>query len=195
MSKNEFLSALSGKLATLPQSEIQKSLEFYRESIEERMEEGMSESDAVASLEDLDIIAERIIYETPLPVLMKERMKPKGGMTAGIVVLLILGFPVWFPLLLAFGISISAIYIAIWSIIISLYMVVICLGIAGVLGIIGCIPAFMSSPVAGFLSLGTGFLCIGLCIIAFFGVTAASKGLIGLTKVFARGLKGLFIKN
>jgi len=124
MNKNEFLSALSGKLATLPQAEIQKSLEFYRESIEERIEEGMTEVEAVASLEDLDIIAERIIYETPLPVLMKERMKPKGGMTIGIVVLLILGFPVWFPLLLAFGISIAAIYIAIWSIIISLYAVV-----------------------------------------------------------------------
>ena len=48
MRKEEFLSQLESGLYGLPQADIDERLSFYAEMIDDRMEEGLGEEEAVA---------------------------------------------------------------------------------------------------------------------------------------------------
>lgn len=48
MLKEEFLAQLRGGLAGLPQEDLEERLAFYSELLDDRMEEGLSEAEAVA---------------------------------------------------------------------------------------------------------------------------------------------------
>ncbi|MGE4564223.1 MAG: DUF4097 family beta strand repeat-containing protein [Victivallaceae bacterium] len=56
MTKREFLDKLQARLAGLPPEEFNATLEFFSESIDDRVEEGFSEAEAVAGLGDLDAL-------------------------------------------------------------------------------------------------------------------------------------------
>ena len=47
MKKQEFLDLLKNRLWALPERDIQQSLDYYKEMIDDRMEDGLSEEDAV----------------------------------------------------------------------------------------------------------------------------------------------------
>lgn len=61
MDKSEFLQALRLKLYGLPESEIQRTLDYFSELLDDRIEDGMTEREAVASLEPVDQIARQIL--------------------------------------------------------------------------------------------------------------------------------------
>jgi uncharacterized membrane protein len=195
MNKPEFISMLSGKLAALPESEIVKSVAYFSEIIDDRVEEGMSEDEAVSKFESIDEIVEKIMYGTSLPVLMKARMKPKGSLTVINIVLIILGFPIWFSLLMAGLAVILSFYVSVWAIIVSLYAVVLSLVVSGVFAIITCPFYFASSIQSGLFYLGCGLFCIGLGIFLFSPVKALSKLLIKFTAWFLKKIKTLFIQK
>ena len=50
MTKAEFLSVFKKKLSALPRKEREEGLSFYTEMIDDRMEEGLSEEEAVAEV-------------------------------------------------------------------------------------------------------------------------------------------------
>jgi hypothetical protein len=92
MTKNEFLNQLRARLSNLNAQEREKSVAYYAEMIDERMEEGMREEEAVASMEDVGVIASRIAAEHPA----QPRKKFPGWaialcVTAGVLVLCVLG--------------------------------------------------------------------------------------------------------
>ena len=47
----------------LPKEELNRSITYYNEIIEDYIEDGMSEAQAVAQLEPVDVIASRILHE------------------------------------------------------------------------------------------------------------------------------------
>lgn len=197
MTKNEFLMALKQQLAQLPQSEIERFLSYYDEMIADRIEEGLSEQEAVASMEDVHVIAERILYEMPLHTLVKSKAKEKtsGGLTALTIVLLVLGFPLWFPLLLTVVIVLFTIFLVIWVVALVLAVCVIavaCSGLAAIVAGIATIPIF---PPLGLAAIGSGLAFSGLCIFLFFGVKLCIQGLAKLSKRFFRWIKSLFIRK
>ena len=51
MRKQEFLSALKRSMKGLPKSEIDERISFYSEMIDDRVEEGFSEEEAVAMID------------------------------------------------------------------------------------------------------------------------------------------------
>ena len=65
MNKKEFLAALRAGLAGLPEADVQHWLDFYSEIIEDRMEEGMTEAEAVADVGPVHDIVGQILSETP----------------------------------------------------------------------------------------------------------------------------------
>ncbi|MBR4295688.1 MAG: DUF1700 domain-containing protein, partial [Clostridia bacterium] len=75
MTKLKFIMSLHDKLSGLPQKEIEERLNFYSEMIEDRMEEGLSEEEAVAAIGSVDEIAEQIVADTPLSKIAKEKIK------------------------------------------------------------------------------------------------------------------------
>lgn len=64
MKKAEFLALLRERLADFSNEDAEKSAAFYSEMIDDRMEEGMTEEEAVAALGSLDDIVRSIRQET-----------------------------------------------------------------------------------------------------------------------------------
>ena len=158
MDKISFLKELQKRLKGLPEEDIQRSLEYYREMIEDRMEEGLTEEDAVADMGSVEQIAEPL-----LPKSAKRKMK------AWEIVLLVLGFPVWFSLLAAAASVVIAIIVSIYAVDISLAAG--CLG-----GVICAIVYLITCNWAGAAFLfGAGIVCGGLAILCFLASNALMK--------------------
>ena len=101
MNKVEFIQKLSLELLGLPQEDVERWLEYYTEMLEDRIEDGMSEAAAVASLGDPKTIARQILAQTPLTKLIKNKIKPKRKLQVWEIVLIVLGSPIWLSLLIA----------------------------------------------------------------------------------------------
>ena len=67
MTRKQFLNDLYLRLTALGPERAEQHLTYYAEMLADRMEEGMSEEEAVASMEDLDTIARRILEEEGQP--------------------------------------------------------------------------------------------------------------------------------
>ena len=73
MTKKEFLSGLRKKLVKLNRADLKERLGFYSEIIDDKMEEGLSEEDAVFQLGSAQEIAKQIIADTPLLKIVKSK--------------------------------------------------------------------------------------------------------------------------
>ena len=65
MTKQEFLEQLQNGLGALTESDARERLNFYSEMIDDRMEEGLSEQEAVAQIGDVNEIIASILDEIP----------------------------------------------------------------------------------------------------------------------------------
>ena len=101
MRKQEFLTLLRERLSGLPQADVEERLAFYSEMIDDRMEEGFSEEEAVGQIGSIEEIVSQIVVETPLSKIVKENVRRKPRRKGWETLLLVLGFPVWLPLLSA----------------------------------------------------------------------------------------------
>jgi uncharacterized membrane protein len=197
MNKQEFLNHLAARLASLPQSEIDKSIAYYVEMIDDRTEDGMTEEEAVAALGDIRSVAESIMYDLSIPALMKAKVsesKDRARNKGVWLTFVIIGFPVWFPLLMALAAVMLALYVSVWSIIISLYAVVISLGAACLAGVIGGLARLViTSAPLGICIIGAAVFCGALCLFLYKPVHLITKKLITFTADSMRKLKSLFI--
>ncbi|MBQ5992207.1 MAG: DUF1700 domain-containing protein [Clostridia bacterium] len=196
MLKQEFLNALRAGLSGLPQADIEERATFYGEMIDDRMEEGVPEEEAVAAVGPVDEIVSQIVAETPLTRIVKERVKPKRRLKAGEIVLLVLGSPIWLSLLIAAFAVVFSLYVVLWALLVCLWAVFA----AFVVCALACVAAGISFAVQGYgLSglavLAAGLVLAGLAIFLFFACKAASKGVVKLTAKIARGIKKCFMKK
>ena len=74
MNKIEFINEIKCRLSNYPEEEIDKAMSFYVESIEDRVEDGMSEEEAVASLGNINDIVDKGIVSTLYPVFTVKNM-------------------------------------------------------------------------------------------------------------------------
>lgn len=196
MNKNDFLSALREKLNGVPEDDINKSLDFYAEMIDDRVEDGMSEEEAVQALGSMEDIIDQILADVSLPKLVKEKVKPNHVLKTWEVVLIVLGAPFWIPLVLSLGIAALSVYLAVWSVIISLYAVDLSIAVSGVACIATGIVALVHAKFLVFgVMFGCGLLLIGLSILLFFVFNLVTKGILWLSKKVLIGIKSLFIKK
>lgn len=196
MKKLDFILTLHNRLSGLPQDVAEEWLLFYNEMIDDRMEEGLSEEEAVAAAGSMDEIVQQIIAETPLAAIAKKSLKPKRRLNVLEIVLLILGFPIWFSLLLSGFAVVFSIYVVLWSVIISLWAVFVSVAISSFAVIVaGIILICTGNALTGVVMLGAALICAGLSILMFFGCKAATKGILLLTKQIGIWIKNCFIKK
>lgn len=194
MKKETFLNELRNRLSGLPQSDIEDRISFFGEMIDGRMEDGMSEEDAVAGMESVDAIVAQIMSEIPLTRLVQNRVKPKKGHGVLKIVLLICLFPVWFPLFVALTAVLFSLLVAAWAVIISFYITAGSLVIASLACIIATGAYFgIGRIIAGVGGVGALFVCIGLSILFFLLSIAMTKGVVRLTRKMFIGLKKSFV--
>lgn len=194
MSKQEFLVQLRKGLSGFPQGDIEERVTFYSEMIDDRIEEGITEEEAVAAIGRVDEIVKQVIAETPLAKIAKERIKSKRRSRAGEIVLLVLGSPIWLSLLIAAFAVILSLYASLWSVVISLWAVFgLLIGCAFGGVVAGVVFACSGNAPSGIALLAAGIVCAGLSIFMFYGCKAATKGILLLTKKMALGIKTLFV--
>ncbi|MBQ7688789.1 MAG: DUF1700 domain-containing protein [Clostridia bacterium] len=193
MTKREFLSRLNEGLSGLPQEDAAGRLAFYGEMIDDRMEEGLSEEDAVAEIGPAEKIVAQITKETPLTTPAKERPRSKRRLRVWEIVLLALGSPLWLSLLLAALAVVLTVYLVIWVVILSLWIVDLSL-LAGFFGGAAAGVLFLtgSGGLSGLSLCGAGLAFAGLSVFLFFGCKASTKGAAVLTKRIALQIKSLF---
>jgi uncharacterized membrane protein len=160
--------------------------------IDDRIEDGLPE-EAVADLGSIEDIRKQILKDIPITKIIKEKVKPKRSFGGWEIAVIIIGFPLWFPLLIAAAAVIFAVYVTLWSVIISLFAVEISLGACALAGIVASIPIFILGNGAGALFLlGYGVFCAGLAVLWVFVCKFCVKGILWLTRVF---FKSLFIRK
>ena len=196
MNKVTFLLTLSERLADLPQDEVKERLSFYSEMIDDRMEDGLSEAEAVASVGSINEIILQIIADIPLSKIAKQKVKPSRRLNAGEIVLLVLGSPIWLSLLIALFCVILSLYLSLWAIVISLWAVFVSLCASS----LGTILAGVFMLGSGNFSLvmvmfAAGLVCAGLSIFMFYACKASTKGTALLAKQMTKWIKRLFIKK
>ena len=59
MCRDEFLAALRARLSGLPEKEVEDRLGFYAEMIDDRVEEGLTEEEAVLQIGSVEDVAAR----------------------------------------------------------------------------------------------------------------------------------------
>lgn len=189
MNKQDFLAALRGLLNDLPAEDIRRSLDFYAEMIDDHMEEGMTEEDAVAAVGSAEQIADQIRGDAgAAPRKPKRKVKPWS------LALILLGLPLWLPLLLAAASVIISIYVSIWAVIISLYATAVALGISSIVIFLMPLLYIPTGNVAGAcLVLGAAMVLTGITILLFVGLKPVTKGTVWLTKKSFVWLKRLFV--
>ena len=198
MTKNEFISALREKLKGYPKEDIERSAEYYCEMIDDRIEDGMSEEDAVKSLGDIKDIAKEIEIEMPIKTIVKKKVKEKkeDKTPTWVVVLLIIGFPVWAPLLLGLGITAFSLYIALWSIVLAFWAVDAALFLAVIAGLLAIgITMIKGSMLSAIIYFGVTLVLIGLALLGLIGCFYASKGLAALFAAIFRSIKKKLISK
>lgn len=200
MTKNEFLESLRKNLSALPAEELEERIEFYAEMIDDRVEEGLSEEEAVADIGPVEGVTEKIIEGTPLSKLVKESVKPRRRMKGWETAMLIIGSPLWVPLLIAGVVTLLALlftfYTVIWSIVFTVFVIGIALGISalGALFTAGVLGYFKLWPKAA-LCLAGALVLAGLTILWFFVCKGAVKAAAWLTKKTGYGVKSLFFRR
>ena len=196
MNKREFLDKLREGLCGLPREDVEERVTFYGEMIDDRMEEGMSEDEAVADVGTVEDIVAQIVSEYPLSRLVKARVKPKRTLEGWEILLLILGSPVWLSLLIGAISVMVSLYAAIWSVVITLGAVFVSLAACLFGGVVlGVALAVQGRAISGFAVLGAALVCAGVAILVAFLCQLAVKGTLLLTKKTALGIKKIFMKR
>ena len=146
---------------------------------------------AVGSVEK---VASQIIAQIPLSIIVKDKIRDKRKLRVWEIVLLLLGFPLWFPLLIsAFAVGFS-IYLSLWAIVISLWAIFVSMVACGGAGVIvGGVFIGMGHQSAGIALFGASLVCLGLAILFFFACKCATKGMAVWTKKMVIWLKNCFI--
>ena len=194
MTKQDFLAQLRKGLAGLPQDDIEERLTFYGEMLEDRIEDGLSEEEALTEIGDVDEIVRQTIADIPLSRIARERIRPKRRLRAWEIALLALGSPIWLSLGIAAAAVILAIYISLWAIIAALWAIFGAIAACAAVSVPACVIfVARGRGVSGLAVLSAGIVCAGLSILLFCGCRAATKGVLTLTKKITIGIKNCFI--
>ncbi len=196
MNKQQFLAAISYRLSGLPPTDISRSLDYYSEMIDDRIEDGLSEEDAVAAMGNIDDIVAQILMETPLPKLVKAKARPSRSLRWWEIALIVAGAPLWAPLLLTAVILCLVFYLLIWVFIAVFYFVDLILAFCGAVGLFGMAIIFFSQGLAeAALCFGISLISVGISILLFFGCNFLLRGALWLSRLGIRKIKSIFIRK
>lgn len=183
----------------LSQEELGKKLLVSRQTI------SLWEKDqTVPSIENLKYLKE-IFGVSADELLGFESKEPKNEnviqpeqprKNAWVIILLILGSPIWISLLIAAFSVIISVYVSVWTVIVSLWSIFASFIAATFYGLItGICYICVGNTLTGIALVGAGIVCLGLTLLLFLGNRAATKGVSVLTKKILLEIKNRFCKK
>lgn len=192
MTRAEYLERLRAALALMPAEEREAQLAYYEELFDDMLEDGMSEAEAAEHLGEPETVAEELLAEIPLSTLVKNRVQAQGKPSALTVVLLVLGAPLWLPLLIAAFAILFSLLITLWALGLSLGIVLPAVGISliavGVGTLLGRTALPLLMAVGGVLC-GAGVLILGVLLMG-----VIMRGFARLCRTIWRGCKKALLR-
>lgn len=170
MNKKNFLEQLEQKLERISKKEMQEALSFYRELIEDAIEDGKKESEIIEELGNIDAIVQKIVEDSSHKKEASDSIKNRK-MSAERMILMIVLSPFILTLFLVF-----------FSLILALYAFIISFYIVGFTLLLISIPYFIDfwiqlfeHPQFALLEIGIASLSIGLAIACLKGTNRLFK--------------------
>lgn len=184
MNKQEFLAALARELEPLPREERERTLTYYGELIDDRLEDGQDEGEVIQSLGAPKAVAEELLGEEEQP------LAPNRGLRVWLIVLLVLGFPLWGSLLLTAALVLLCVFVCLYIPAFVLGVLALSLLAGAVLGVVGT-PFLIADTglAAGLFQLGLAIGMLGLAALCALGFWYAGKATAKAGKALWRWLK------
>ena len=196
MTKSDFLNSIQSRLNGLPEDEIQKSIDYYSEMIDDRIEDGMSEEEAVSEIGSVDEAIKGILDNIPLSKMIKAKAKKERTLKTWQIVLVSVTSPIWAPLLLTFFILIAVFYLVAWVCVIAFFAVDLALFLSGIASFIVGIATLFRFAVAGpLMAISAGLILIGGAVMLFIPLMKLSKQTAKLAKKIVLWIKSWFIRR
>lgn len=182
MNKSEFILQLRNGLSGLPQDDVDERLNFYGEMIDDRIEDGLSEEDAV--------------LEIPLSKIVKKKITAKTKPSVLTVVLLIFGSPIWLSLAIVLFAIIFSIFVVLWSVAVVLWSVFVSFLLAAVGTLLyGIITCFLRGGVIAAVIFSSALIIGGLSVFMFYISKSVTKLMAFITRKTVLSVKKSIIKR
>lgn len=195
MNRDQFIKSLRQKLSGLPKEDINKTIEYYKEILSDKVDDGMSEEEAIRSLGDIDSIVDLTISEIPLNKLIKARLGLNEKLKTWKIILLASTFYIWIPLLIALFAVTIAVYASLWSGVIALGASSLASSATALITFVGIIDVFTGNIGSGIVLIGLGIGAAGVAILLGILTIKLSKIMIIVCKKLVIKIKGMFIKR
>lgn len=191
MNKQEFISLLEKRLFQLPQVEKEHLLNYYNETIEDRMEDGMSEAEAVASLDSIETIVKQVFAERDLQMEEEAVQAAAGNRKRGWkMTALVLLFPFWMTLLcMAF-----VVYLMLWILIAVLFCILLAFVCFLTAALWNLIPIWRMNAASGVVLLGSVLFIFGLLPLCWKLLRISIAWLKSRTGIWTAAIRQLFVK-
>ena len=196
MTKTDFLDSIQSRLAGMPEDEIQKSLDYFSEMIDDRMEDGMAEEEAVAEMGSVDNAIKEILDDIPLSKMIRAKAQTKRTLKTWQIVLLCVTSPIWAPLVLTFFLLIVVFYLVAWVLVAVSFAVDLALFLSGIASfIVGIATLFRFAAAGPLMAIGCGLILIGGAVMLFIPLTKLAKQTAKLAKKIVLWIKSWFIRR
>ena len=199
MTKNEFTARLRKFLGGLSQEDIERSTAFYSEMIDDSIEDGMSEEEAVEALGNIEDIVISIKSEntdkakkdaeTGYKTKYTSEKGKKGRISKKRLIAVIATFPLWIGIVA----GLFGVYIGLWGTFVGLCGAAIGFAVGAVGGLIVSPVLFAASVYTGLMLVGCSLMLGGLVVPFVFVLKIIAKGLVEIFKLSVRGIKAILI--
>ena len=122
MNTQEFIATLKSKLRTLPKQEVSERISFYLEIIDDGIEEGLSENEAIARIGNVEELATQILSERKKDANDSDGTE-KRKLTAFEWALIIVGSPIWLPIFITALALVACGYAIVWALLITVWAI------------------------------------------------------------------------
>lgn len=189
MTRREFMFELEDELAGLPLSEVNRITEYYDEIFNEALEDGKTEEEICAGLDNPQDIAGRVRAEIAF-VRAEQKPSAKSMSTVFIVLLGILALPIGLPIAIAVFAVVFSLFVTVFALVVSLGATVFGLFAGGLVGIAyGISVIIQGNPLFGVGFVGASFILTGISVLGGFAVYYLFRVTI---KGIARLCRGLY---
>ncbi len=190
MTKLEFLDRLRGELCGLSEEDIQCILDYYAEMIDDRIENGMSEGEAVACLGDIKELAREAMLDLPLPKVIKQRCKKNRAWKVWEIICIVFATLTVGAVLAA---TLLTVYAMLWVLVAVLWVTDLSLLVCAVFGVVMFGVSVAVSPFGALLYLGVGLFGAGAAVLLFFGCVKLTVLFVKAHAKVARSIKSKII--
>ena len=183
MDRQQFIDDMRASLSGKSEQEIDARIEFYNEMVDDRIEEGFTEQEAIADIRSKDAIrSTSSAFNSKLRVI-RDTKTVNRRLNAWQIVLVALGSPIWLSLIIVAFAAVFSIAASVWAVIISLWASLLAIAVSAV----GCvllapILIFTESVFLGLASLGVGLVLAGISIFLFIGCKYSTVAVARVTK-------------